>query len=57
MDEETKVVELAKLIFANSIVTNYSTFTRDEGRKLATFSIETAKIFYEVINARRDANS
>lgn len=54
MDDKEKIIELAKLIFANSVVAKYSTFTRDEGRKLASFSIETARIFYEVINGRRN---
>lgn len=57
MDEDAKIIELAKLIFSNSIMTKYDTFTKDEGRKLASFSIETAKIFYEVINARRGNNN
>ena len=57
MDEDAKIIELAKLIFSNSIVTKYDTFTRDEGRRLASFSVETAKIFYEVVNGRRNDKS
>ncbi len=53
MDADERVIELAKLIYANSIIIKYEKFTRSEGQKLASFSLETAKIFFEVLDGRQ----
>ena len=51
------MIELAKQIYANAITGKYSTFTKDEAQRLVRFSVEAAKVFYEVVNGRRNDKS